>query len=139
MENKQPRKQPVPTARPESDWRRVAHGRPYAERREPDIELRSNPRKTIPIEVVLNYGLTHSEVVPIRDLTMGGVFVEMTAVELHEGALLELLLRYRYKDRHIEHRLPAQVVRVTPDGVALRFGDYDDDAYTDLVDLLYAM
>jgi len=89
--------------------------------------------------VVLNYGLTHSEVVPIRDLTMGGVFVQMTAVELHEGALLELMLRYRYKDRHIEHRLPAQVVRVTPDGVALRFGDYDDDAYTDLVDLLYAM
>ncbi len=139
MEDKRPRKQTVPAARPESEWRRVAHGRAYAERREPDIELRSNPRKTIPIEVVLNYGQIHSEVVPIRDLTMGGVFVEMTAIELHEGALLELMLRYRYKDRHIEHRLPAQVVRVTPDGVALRFGDYDDDAYTDLVDLLYAM
>ena len=36
------------------------------------------------------------------------------------------------------NRLPAEVVRTDRNGVALRFRNYDDRAYTALVNLLYS-
>lgn len=101
-------------------------------------EARRSLRRRIPMHVVINYGMSYSEAQPVRDLSMNGVFVDMAASELYEGRFVEVVLRYPYKGRRVEHRLPARVRRVSPEGVALRFGPYDDDTYTDLVNLLYA-
>jgi len=45
---------------------------------------------------------------------------------------------YPGKGEAVELRLPAIVTRIQGDGLALTFGRYDDQAYTDLANLLYA-
>jgi hypothetical protein len=74
----------------------------------------------------------------IRDLSLSGAFLEMDAADLEEGGMVEFVLRFAYKDRRVEHRLPAKVARITPDGVALEFKKYNNEVYTDLVNLIYA-
>lgn len=46
-------------------------------------------------------------------------------------------IRLRYRGEPLELRLPARVVRLTAEGAAVRFGRYDDETYTQLVNLLY--
>jgi hypothetical protein len=102
-------------------------------------EPRVSLRRRIPLEVLVNYGMTYSVPWRVRDLSLHGAFVEMDAADLQEGSYVEFVLRYRYKDKAFEHRLPAKIARLGADGVALEFGDYDDATYTDLVNLLYAI
>jgi hypothetical protein len=105
---------------------------------------RRDMRKKIPLPVLVNYGkthsygMTHSGAWRTRDLSVGGTFVEMSAAELSTGAPVEVVLRFPCRQQTVEHRLPAKVVRINPDGVALQFDTYDDKAYTDLVNLLSA-
>ena len=101
-----------------------------------DVESRSSTRKSIPMEIIVNYGMTYSGSWHIRDLSMDGVFVEMGGAELPQGTPVELVFRYSYRGAPHEHRLPASVVRSGSDGLAFRFGKYDDDVYTGLVNLL---
>jgi len=95
-------------------------------------------RKNLPLEVLVNYGMTQSGAWRVRDLSVGGAFVEMSTDDLSPGISVELVLWFSRQQRSVEHRLPAKVVRIGPDGVALQFGAYDDEAYTDLVNLLHA-
>ena len=104
---------------------------------QPDV--RFNLRRNLELQAVLNYGQTHSEPAVIRDLSLGGAFIEMTPVDLREGCYTELILRFRYKGDIKEHRLGAHVMRIDPEGVGLRFNQYDDDVYTDLVKLMNAI
>jgi hypothetical protein len=111
---------------------------------EDDAALRKHParasvRRHLELRAVINHGLSYTAAWPIRDLSMTGAFVEMSAADVREGALVEFVLQARYQDRELEHRFPAKILRVTPDGVAVEFGKYDDAAYTDLTNLLYAM
>ena len=99
---------------------------------------RTTVRAEIPIQVLINYDFSYSEVKTVRDLSPDGAFVALSSREIPEGARVEAVLRYRAKGKMLEHRLPADVVRVDRDGVALKFGRYDDDTYTELVNLLYA-
>ncbi len=100
---------------------------------------RSDARKQIPLEALVNYGLTYSVPWHIRDLSPTGAFVEMDPADFSEGAYVEFVLRFQYKGKPIEHRLPGKVTRIEPNGIPLRFGNYDDESYTDLINLLYAM
>lgn len=132
---------------PADHWmRRVAYEKQYrsatapadATPRRSDLSDRAEPRKTTPFTALVNYGLTYSVPWHVRDLSPTGAFVEMNASDVPQGSFVEFVLRFPYKDHHVEHRLPAKVVRVEPNGVALEFGEYDDAAYTDIVNLLYA-
>ena len=100
---------------------------------------RHSLRRQFHLEVVVNHGLAYSVPWHVRDLSLTGAFVEMDATHLPEGSYVEVVLRYRYEDRPMENRLPATVLRVEERGMALTFGWYDDETYTDLANLLYAL
>lgn len=101
-------------------------------------KYRAAVRSEIPIQILINYDSSYSQVKEVRDLSTGGAFVAISHREIPEGARVEAVLRYRAKGKNLEHRLPAEVVRVDHDGLALKFGPYDDDTYTELVNLIYA-
>lgn len=103
---------------------------------ESHVDVRFNLRRNIQLQAVLNYGQSHSEPAMVRDLSLGGAFIVMAPVDLREGCYTELILRYRYKGAVKEHHLGAHIARIEPEGVGLRFNQYDDDIYTDLVNLL---
>ncbi|MHB8455036.1 MAG: PilZ domain-containing protein [Acidiferrobacterales bacterium] len=94
-------------------------------------------RTAVPYQALINYGMNYSAVWRIHDISMSGAFVEMAVGDLGAGASVEFVIRFRRRDRLVEHRLPATAIRVQSNGVALKFGDYSDDAYTDLINLLY--
>lgn len=100
---------------------------------------RHSLRRPLNMEALVNHGLTYSSPWPVRDLSLTGAFVEMDAGQLSDGTYVEFVLRYRYLGKLIEHRIPASVARVQADGVALIFGEFDDQTYTDLANLLYAL
>ncbi len=103
-----------------------------------DPHLRTSLRSELPYEAVINYGLTYSGAWRVRNMSMSGAFVEMEEVrDLDEGAAVEFVLRYYAKGDPVEIRLPATAIRVQESGVALKFGHYDDETYTQLVNLLY--
>jgi hypothetical protein len=106
--------------------------------RAPHVHWRHAVRRRKPLEALVNYGMTNSVLRQVRDLSPTDAFVEMSPANLSVGSEVEFVLRYRYQGRLIELRLSATVNRVVPDGVALKFGKYDDITYTDLVNLLYA-
>lgn len=100
---------------------------------------RGSVRCATSLTAVINYGFSYSAAWPVRDLSMTGAFVEMLEPNLREGMAVEFVLRADYHGRALEHRLAAVATRVTPEGAAFEFGAYDDAAYTDLANLLYAM
>ncbi len=102
-------------------------------------EPRDSIRRPFGLKALVNHGLTYSTPWRVRDLSMTGAFVEMDVTQLPEGAYVELVLRYRYEGKSVEHRLPAIVTRIEDKGAGLTFGRYDDQTYTDLVKLLYAL
>lgn len=101
------------------------------------VLLRHGVRRSSSLKALVNYGLIHSDLRKVRDLSPTDAFVEMSPTNLSVGSEVEFVLRYRYQGRPIELRLSATVKRIEPDGVALQFGKYDDITYTDLVNLLY--
>lgn len=99
--------------------------------------LRVSARRPVPLIATLNYGLTYSVPLRIRDLSPTDAFVEIPDSSLTPGMWVEFMLRYHYEGEFTELRLPAQVVRADTEGVALQFGNYEDSTYTSLVRLLY--
>jgi hypothetical protein len=100
---------------------------------------RASVRRNPDLRALINDGLTYSAAWPVRDLSMTGAFIEMVASDLREGWIVEFVLQVDLPGRRAEHRFPAKIARISPDGVAVEFGHYDDAAYTDLANLLYAM
>ena len=72
------------------------------------------------------------------DLSLGGAMLERRRDALPPGTPVEAVLALKKHGDHGLHRLPAEVVRTDGNGVALRFSNYDDMAYTALVNLLYS-
>ena len=95
-------------------------------------------RTELPLQVFIHYKSKRSAATKVRDLSTEGAFIEMAPKELPEGAHVETVLCYQLEDKPIEYRLPATVVRVTQEGVGLKFDSYDDETYTRLVNLLCA-
>jgi HAMP domain-containing protein len=138
MDRKLLRGIPSPTA-DQSFWLgRALEAREEARLEDDATQPRHSIRRQLDLQVLVNHGLTYSVPWHVRDLSLTGAFVEMDAAQLPESSYVEFVLRYRYQGRPIEHRIPATVTRVAAEGVALTFGHYDDQAYTDLTNLLYA-
>lgn len=104
-----------------------------------EAEQRIAIRKTIKLDILINYdhyNITFPRLWKTRDLSACGAFVEMRHVELPAEARIEAVLVLEYEDHHEPHSLPAEVVRVSVDGIALRFQGYPERTYAALCSLL---
>jgi hypothetical protein len=101
-------------------------------------EQRHSIRKQISLNIVVNHDLACSERWKVRDLSLSGARLEAGRDGLSPGTPVEAVLTLKEHDEYESHRVPADVVRVGRDGVALRFRRYDDRTYTALVNFLYS-
>ncbi|MHB1141090.1 MAG: PilZ domain-containing protein [Sulfuricaulis sp.] len=101
-------------------------------------EQRHSIRKKISLNIVVNHDLAYSERWKVRDLSLSGARLEAARNGLLPGTPVEAVLTLKEHDGYGLHRVPADVVRVDRDGVALRFRRYDDRTYTALVNFLYS-
>lgn len=103
------------------------------------LRQRGSIRKAASCSILVRSGTSYSLVRNIHDLSLDGAFVEMNSPDLlHGGDMVEVILSFDDRAEQAEHSIPAEVVRVQHEGVALRFGKYSDRTYTDLVNFLYA-
>lgn len=100
-------------------------------------EQRHSIRKNISLDIVVNHDLAGSEYWKVRDLSLSGARLEAAGDGLSPGTPVEAVLTLGEHDEYGRHRVPADVVRVDRNGVALRFRRYDDRTYTALVNFLY--
>lgn len=99
---------------------------------------RASIRKSVGCTVQVRHGASFTLATKIDDLSLTGVFVEMDTRGVVVGDYLEVRVAAANRpQRSSELILPAEVVRVEKDGMALRFGAYPNRTYTDLVNLLY--
>ena len=90
-------------------------------------ERRTSVRKSFGQEVVINHekGLRFCK---IRNISVGGAFLDIGWGALTKNVPLELSLRIKDDAKVESLKLPAQVARVTTDGIAVSFGQLDADA-----------
>lgn len=98
---------------------------------------RGSIRKAQACDIFLKSGASYILAEKIQDLSVDGVFIEVDSAGFIEGDRVEVLISFAYQGRQIEHLIAAEVVRKQAQGIGLRFGQYSDQAYTDLVNLLY--
>jgi hypothetical protein len=98
---------------------------------------RESPRRTLPCNVLVNTGSAYLIAHAIHDISLVGVFVELDSTGLVLGDLVDVVLEFSDPPRTVDLQLSAEVVRIERAGVGLRFCDYSDQTYTDLVNLLY--
>ena len=101
------------------------------------LHQRGSIRKASPCDIFIKSGTSYVLVRKVQDLSLDGVFVEIEPVGMVEGDRAEVMISFAYQGRQIERLIPAEVVRIHPDGIGLKFGRYSDQTYTDLVNLLY--
>lgn len=99
-------------------------------------ERRTSIRKKIPRSVLINYVLARSKRWKIRDLRLDGALADMDENDPVPGAPMEAVLALQ-EHHEYDDRLPAEVIRVLKNWVALQFGNYDGGAYIALVNPLY--
>ena len=69
----------------------------------------------------------------LRDISVGGAFLETKNFALPNGTNLEVVI----KIRRGHCRLPAKVIRVEEDGAAVMFRDLDEELCNILLDIVY--
>lgn len=100
-------------------------------------ERRVNPRHPVHIDAVLSYQ-HHVIICAVRDLSVGGAFVEVSPDELpHSRASVELGFNVTANGEMHHYRLPAEVRRVSDSGAGVQFADMGTDDYLKLVDVVY--
>lgn len=100
-------------------------------------------RVTIPASVtytaVIDDGHRCHAVWSIRNMSLSGVFLDMDVNHIQEASVVDFLLSYKHQDRTYEYRIPAKVVRIQLNGLALCFNYRDSVAYyNSLVSMLYS-
>lgn len=98
---------------------------------------RGSIRKTPACNVFIKSGTSYVIANKIHDLSVDGVYLEIETNGMLEGDYAEVMISFEYQGQQIEHLIPADVIRIQPPGIGLKFGRYSDKAYTDLVNLLY--
>lgn len=101
------------------------------------LHQRGSIRKVPACNIFIKAGKSYVIAKKIHDLSVDGVFVEIEPIGMLEGDRAEVMISFAYQGKQVEHLIPADVVRIQPDGVGLKFGRYSDRTYTDLVNLLY--
>ena len=104
--------------------------------RTPGREARVSPRRSVQIDAQIAV-MNRSFPAQVRSISASGVFAHARETALDVGAAVEIVLPKKRSHGPPTLRIPATVVRLEQDGVALRFGRYDSTVYTDLIDLIY--
>jgi hypothetical protein len=94
-------------------------------------------RKPIACHILVRVGASHVIAEKVHDISLTGAFLEMDPAGLAMGDFVEVVIGFVYDQRQIEHLITAEIMRIEPEGVGLKFGAYDNRTYTDLVNLLY--
>jgi hypothetical protein len=101
-----------------------------------ESDQRESPRKPVSLVVSLNEFLTCLGRGWIRDMSLNGAFVRLSDQRLQPGMAIQIGFPFLFAGLPIERRVTADVVRVEPGGVAIRFQKYNPDFYGDLTSLL---
>ena len=102
------------------------------------LRERESIRKAIPCTILVNFGTTYAIASDILDISLTGAYVDLDAAGAQLGDAVEVVISFAYQEKQIEHRIPATIVRLQSKGVGMRFEAYNNQTYTDLVNLLYA-
>lgn len=102
------------------------------------LRERESIRKAVPCTILVNFGTTYAIAADILDISLTGAYVDLDAAGAQLGDAVEVVLSFAYREKQIEHRIPATIVRLQSRGVGMKFEAYDNQTYTDLVNLLYA-
>lgn len=99
-------------------------------------EKRSAVRKNVSFDILINRDFLDPRRWSTRDLGMNSVFVKMAPDAMLPGAWVEMVLLLDGAAETERLCLPAEIIRVTGDGVVLKFRDYDSHTGQMLRDLL---
>lgn len=102
------------------------------------LRERVSIRRAIPCTILVNFGTTYAIASNILDISLTGAYVGLDAAGAQLGDAVEVVVSFAYQGKQIEHRIPATIARLQSKGVGLKFEAYDNQTYTDLVNLLYA-
>lgn len=104
----------------------------------PSPHSRMSVRRRIDCTLLVNFGSTYVIASDIFDFSLTGAYVNLDAAGAQLGDMVEVVVSFSYQGDIMERRIPAIVARLQSKGVGLKFEHYDDQTYTDLVNLLYA-
>ncbi|HEY8554003.1 MAG TPA: PilZ domain-containing protein [Burkholderiales bacterium] len=102
------------------------------------MERRWGIRKSVDVEVVIDCqprGLLRGR---LGNVSVGGLFVRTEPSVLTRNTHVEVVLMLQHADGTRVYRMPALVVRLSPNGVGLMLDQYDVEAFRALVVLLLA-
>jgi PilZ domain len=99
---------------------------------------RQSIRRAIPCSILVDFGTVYAIASNILNLSLTGVYVDLDVTGAQLGDSVEVVMAFAYRGEQIERRIPATIARLQSQGVGLKFEAYDDQTYTDLVNLLYA-
>lgn len=95
-------------------------------------------RKTLPCSVLVKSGSSYILARRVQDISLVGAYVEMPPADLAVGQTVDIVIEFLSGRHPVDHQITAEVSRIDEHGVGLRFSNYGDRAYTDLVNFLYA-
>ena len=99
-------------------------------------EKRSAVRKNVSIDILINRDFLDPRRWRIRDVGMNSVFVNMAPEEMLPGSWVEVVLLFDGAAETDRLCLPAEIIRISSDGVVLKFRDDDSHAGQLLRDFL---
>ena len=99
---------------------------------------RESPRRAPSCSALISSGSSYQIPQAVHDVSLDGLFVELEHTGMVLGDMVEVVLEFDGSGGTVDLQLSAEVTRVERNGVGLRFCHYGNQAYTDLVNLLYA-
>lgn len=99
---------------------------------------RESPRRAPSCRALISNGSSYQIPQAIHDISLVGLFVELEHAAMVLGDMVEIVLEFDGASGAIDLQLSAEVVRIEHNGIGLRFSHYNNQTYTDLVNLLYA-
>lgn len=74
----------------------------------------------------------------LRNISLDGAFVKVKDFSVAVGTDIDLVLKVRSGQKRDHCRLPATILRVEEDGVAIKFHDLDNRSYHVLFDIVHS-
>lgn len=100
------------------------------------MEHRMNVRIPLHMEVGIEFPGSAFITGHTGDMSFEGMYVRTGRAALPRHGLVKVEFVIHDKRRHAHLRVPALVVRTTPEGVGLMFGNYDEEMFEGIARLL---
>ena len=99
-------------------------------------EKRSALRNNLSIDVVISHDIDYTARWKTKNISMHGALIDMPGEDLFGKTAVETVLEVRSGRKTDRYHLPASIVRMTTNDVALKFAGYGDKTYSALVNIL---